>query len=56
MLDLWEGQFRTDRTVLCLVLFLYSNNGLIRHDPYWTSGKNNLELIELSSINKVNLV
>ena len=28
----------------------------IRDDPYWTSGKNSLELIELSSINKVSLV
>ena len=33
-----------------------SNTGSIRDDPYWTSRKNNLELIELSSINKVNLV
>ena len=29
---------------------------LIRDDPYWTSRKNSLELIELSSINKVSLV
>ena len=28
----------------------------IRDDPYWTSRKNSLELIELSSINKVILV
>ena len=28
----------------------------IREDPYWTSKKNSLELIELSSINKVSLV
>ncbi len=28
----------------------------MRDDPYWTSGKNSLELIELSSINKVSLV
>ena len=27
-----------------------------RDDPYWTCGKNSLELIELSSINKVSLV
>ena len=26
------------------------------YDPYWTSRKNSLELIELSSINKVSLV
>ena len=29
-----------------------SNTGSIRDDPYWTSRKNSLELIELSSINK----
>ena len=28
----------------------------IRDDSYWTSRKNSLELIELSSINKVSLV
>ena len=28
----------------------------LRDDPYWTSRKNSLELIELSSINKVSLV
>jgi hypothetical protein len=28
----------------------------MRDDPYWTSRKNSLELIELSSINKVILV
>ena len=33
-----------------------SNTGSIRDDPYWISRKNNLELIELSSINKVSLV
>ena len=33
-----------------------SNTGPIRDDPYLTSGKNSLELIELSSINKVSLV
>ena len=33
-----------------------SNTALIRDDPYWTSRKNSLELIELSSINKVSLV
>jgi hypothetical protein len=33
-----------------------SNTGSIRDDPYWTSRKNSLELIELSSINKVSLV
>ena len=33
-----------------------SNTGSIRDDPYWTSRKNSLELIELSSINRVSLV
>jgi arabinogalactan endo-1,4-beta-galactosidase len=28
----------------------------ISYDPYWTSRKNNLELIELLSINEVSLV
>jgi hypothetical protein len=30
--------------------------GSIRDDPYWTSRKNSLDLIELSSIDKVGLV
>ncbi len=33
-----------------------SNTGSIRDDPYWISRKNSLELIKLSSINKVSLV
>ena len=33
-----------------------SNTRSNRDDPYWTSRENNLELIELSSINKVSLV
>jgi WD40 repeat protein len=33
-----------------------SNTGSIRDDPYWTSRENSLELIYLSSINKVSLV
>ena len=37
-------------------VILDSNTGLITDDPYWTSRKNSLELIELSSINKVSLV
>ena len=32
------------------------NTGSTRDDPYWTSLKNSLELIELSTINKVSLV
>ena len=36
-----------------------SKNFIFKHrenNPYWSSGKNSLELIELSSINKVSLV
>ena len=33
-----------------------SNTGSMTDDPYWTSRKNILELMELSSINKVSLV
>ena len=33
-----------------------TNTGSIRDDLYWTSRKNSLELIELSSIKKVSLV
>ena len=33
-----------------------SNTGSIRDDPYWTYRKNILELIVVSSINKVSLV
>jgi hypothetical protein len=32
------------------------NTASIRDEPYWASRKNSLELIELSSINKVILV
>ena len=39
-----------------LVYISCSNTGSIRDDPYWTSRENSLELIELSSINKVNLI
>ena len=34
----------------------YSNTGSIRDDPFWTSRKNSLELIELSNINKLKLI
>jgi hypothetical protein len=37
-------------------VFFCSNTIPIRDDPYWTSRENSLELIELSSIKKVNLV
>ena len=32
------------------------NTGSIRDDPYWTFGKKRLELIEIYSINKTDLV
>ena len=35
---------------------VHNGTGSIRDDPYWISSKNSLELIELSSINKVSLV
>jgi hypothetical protein len=37
-------------------ILICNNTGSIRDDSYWTSRKNNLELIELSNINKVSLV
>ena len=42
--------------VSLVLVFSCSNTGSIRDDPYWTSRKNSLELIELSCINKVSLV
>ena len=39
-----------------LVHSVCSNTASIRDEPYWTSRKNSLELIELSSINTVSLV
>ena len=38
------------------ILNYCGNTGSINDDPYWTSRKNSLELIELSSVNKVSLV
>jgi hypothetical protein len=38
------------------LVFCGNNTGSIKDDPYWTSRVNSLELIELSSINKVSLV
>ena len=61
-LDLCEEKLKTDRAIglydrVSLVYITSSSNtGSIRDDPYWTSRKNSLELIELSSINKVSLV
>ena len=56
-------QFRTDRAIqassiskVSLGFHLCSNTGSIRDDPYWTSREKSLELIDLSSINKVSLV
>jgi hypothetical protein len=50
--------FRTYRVIkVSLVqVFSCSNTGSIRDCPQWTSRENSLELIELSSINKVSLV
>ena len=47
------------KSIVSLVLVQVSscsNTGSIRDDPYWTSRKNSLELIELSSINIVSLI
>ena len=44
-----------NKVSLVLVSFC-SNTGSIRDDPFWTSRKNNLERIELSSTNKISLV
>jgi hypothetical protein len=63
----WTPSITCEKSALCLTLpkitdFLQgtpvsyrSNTGSIRDDPYWTSRKNSLELIKLSSINKVSL-
>jgi hypothetical protein len=40
----------------CAAVSIGSNTASIKDNPYWTSRKNSLELIELSSINKVSLV
>jgi hypothetical protein len=39
-----------------LGLYIFSCNNSAVFNPYWTSGEKGLELIELSSINKVSLV
>jgi hypothetical protein len=44
--------FNISRWWFCSVIL----HGSIKDDPYCTSRKNSLELIELSSINKVSLV
>jgi hypothetical protein len=57
ILDRLREVFYTVRSINKVSLgFFYSNTESIRDDPYWTSRKNSLELIELSSINKVSLV
>ena len=50
-----EKNFLKKKVTLVQVCFC-SNSRSIRHDPYWTSRKNSLELIELSSMNEVSLV
>ena len=47
--------FSINKVTLVQVSFC-SNIGSIRDDPYWTSRKNSLEIIELSSLSKVSLV
>ena len=53
-------EFETDRIRFIQFVFcrfpVSPNTGSIRDDPYWIPRKNSLELIELSSINKVSLV
>ena len=41
---------------MLLQAFSCSNTGYTRDDPYWTSRKNSVELMELSSVYKVSLV
>jgi hypothetical protein len=53
-MDYATGPLRTK--VSLIKVSSCSKTGSIRDDPYWTSRKNNLELIELSSINKISLV
>ena len=48
-------QLRTYRAIQYIISSC-SNTGSTRDDPYWASRKNSLELIELSSRNKVSLV
>ena len=47
---------KTKRVSLKSEIFSCNNIGSIRNDPNWTSRKNSLELMELSSINIVSLV
>ena len=46
----------TELILITITLSVKENTGSIRDDPYWYSRKNSLELIDLSSINKVSLV
>ena len=60
MLDPSGKEFRTDRATQYKQRYLFqvsscSNTGSIRDDLYWTSRKNSLELIELSSVTKVTI-
>ena len=48
-----SGKERDDpciNKVRLVYVFSCSNTGSIRNDPYWTSRKNSVELIKLSSI------
>ena len=46
----------SEKQILELCVTLKDPKRIIIDDPYWTSTKNSLERIELSSINKVSLV
>ena len=50
------GERQQSFTIFCCFGMCFFFAVVIRDDPYWTSRKNSLELIELSSINKVSLV
>ena len=47
------GAIRNDHKVSLVWVSSCGDTASIRDDPYWTSRKNNLELIELSSFNKI---
>ena len=53
MLDIFK---KIASSVKHLRVSFCSNTGSIGDDLYWTSNKNSLELIDLSSTNKVSLV
>ena len=50
----FKGEIELFKLIVDIIRII--NTGSKSDDLYWTSGKNSLELIELSSINKVSLV